>query len=106
MMMAIDNVNEYMKGATLEEFAANKMLFHAVVYNIQIIGEAAYKLTHVFCDAHPAVPWKHIISIRHIIVHGYYTLKMQGVWNIVQNDLPSLREQIAAYIAELPEDDE
>ena len=106
IMTAIDNVNEFMKDATLEKFASDKMLFYAVVYNIQIIGEASYKLTHEFRETHPQLEWEDIIGLRHVLVHGYYTVKVQGVWNIVKNDLPPLREQIAAYIAEFPEDDE
>jgi len=94
MLMAIDNVNEFMQDATLERLHNDKMLFHAVVYNIQIVGEAAYGLTKEFCKANPEVPWKDIVSMRHVLVHGYYTVRVQGVWNIVKNDLPLLRKQI------------
>ena len=106
MMMAIDNVIEFTQNVTLEKFASDKMLFYAVVYNVQIIGEAAYKLTQEFRKAHPQLEWEDIIGLRHVLVHGYYTVKTQGIWNIVQNDIPPLREQLLAYIAEFPEDGE
>ena len=58
MMMAIDNVIEFTQNVTLEKFASDKMLFYAVVYNVQIIGEAAYKLTQEFRKAHPQLEWE------------------------------------------------
>lgn len=52
MLEAIDNVHEFTKDITFEGLAGNKMLRHAVTHNIQIIGEAAYKLTSEFCASH------------------------------------------------------
>lgn len=101
MLEAIDNVNEFTQGATLEELNNNKMLRHAVAHNIQIVGEAAYKLTKEFCAAHPEVPWKDIIGLRHVLVHDYYNVKVQEIWNIAKDDLPTLREHVVALIDEI-----
>lgn len=106
MLDAMDNVKEFTEGITYEELVSNKILCHAVVHNIQVFGEAAYKLTKEFCAAHPEVPWRHIIDLRHVLVHDYYRIDFSEVWKVVKDDLPSLREQIAAYIAEFPEDGE
>lgn len=97
---AIGCVEEFTRGVDYEEFVSNKMLRHAVTHNIQIVGEAAYKLTKEYCAAHPVVPWKDIISMRHILVHDYYNVRIQEIWNIVRQDLPPLRSQIEALLRE------
>ena len=94
MVDAIDNVNEYMQDVSYDVLRGDKMRYHAVVHNIQVVGEAAYKLTKEFCESHPEVPWRHIVSMRHILVHDYYNIDLQEVWNIVANDLSPLRNQL------------
>ena len=47
---------------------------YAIFYNVAIIGEAAYKLTKEFIESHNDVPWRSIINMRHVIVHGYYQI--------------------------------
>lgn len=96
----MDNIQEFVADKTFDEFVGNKLLFFAVVKNVEIIGEAAYMLTKEFCAAHPETPWKLIIGMRHVLVHGYYTTSKNFIWATVQQDLPTLRPQIEAYIAE------
>jgi len=98
MLEAMDNVNEFTKGVTYEELVGNKILCHAVVHNIQIVGEAAYKLTKEFCAAHPEVLWKDIIGLRHVLVHDYYRIDLPELWIIIHEELPPLRKQIVEMI--------
>ena len=98
---SIENIQEFVQNKTFDEFTADKLLFFAVVKNVEIIGEAAYMLTKDFCEAHPATPWKDIINMRHVLVHGYYTTSKNFIWATVQQDLPILQSQVDAYIAEL-----
>ena len=81
------------------------MLFYATVKNIEIIGEAAYKLTQAFCREHPDTPWEFIMKMRHVLVHDYYQIKPEEVWNVVQDDLHPLQEQVARYLAEVDWDE-
>ena len=101
MQECMDNIQEFVQGKTFEEFVANKLLFFAVVKNVEIIGEAAYMLTKEFCANHPDTPWKDIIAMRHVLVHGYYTTSKEFIWATVQHDLPVLRTQVETYVAEL-----
>ncbi len=80
---------------------ADVMCFHAVVYNVMIIGEAANLLTKEFRDSHSGVPWRQIIDMRNVLVHGYYTTSPLFIWETYTNDLPVLKPQIEQYIAEL-----
>ena len=95
---SINNVNQYMEGKAESDLASNSMLFFAVVKNIEIIGEAAYKLTHEFKQSHPDTPWRQIVAMRHILVHGYYQVTAAEVFNVYKEDLPVLLSQIESYI--------
>lgn len=98
MLDAIHNVNMYMKDRSEEDLISNSMLFYAVVKNIEIIGEAAYKLTNEFKDAHPKTPWRQIVAMRHILVHGYYQVTADEIFNVYEQDLPSLLQQLSSYM--------
>lgn len=75
-------------------------LAFAVVKLVEIIGEAVYMLTPHFRKQHPLTDWEIIEGTRHILVHGYYKIKIDRVFDILENDLPSLRAQIEIYIQE------
>ena len=72
----------------------------AIVKNIEIIGEAAYMLTPIFKDTHPETPWRIIVGMRHFLVHGYYEVDAEEVWNVVDKNLLPLREQLEHYLRE------
>jgi len=90
---AIRRVNEKLPG-TKEEFLRSELLQVWVLYHIQIIGEAANKVTKKFQKAHPAIPWKDIIAMRHLLVHQYFGIDFDEVWNTATRDLPELEQQI------------
>ncbi len=94
------NIARYTEGKTYDDLMADDMMCYAVVYNILAIGEAAYHLTKAFQREHPDTPWEDIMKMRNILAHDYYKLKLQTVWEVVQHDLPPLREQVARYLAE------
>lgn len=97
----IGHINEFLEGKTIEEMKSDVMCFHAVVYNIMIIGEAANMLTKEFREEHSETPWRDIIDMRNVLVHGYYTVSPQFVWETYSNDLGPLQEQVKRYISEL-----
>ena len=98
MIDAIENVFSFMEGKTLVDLQNDKMLFFAVVKNVEIIGEAAYKLTLRFVESHPEIPWKQIIRMRHILVHGYYHIEPTQLYNVYSEDLPLLLPELRALI--------
>jgi uncharacterized protein with HEPN domain len=97
----IEHINDFLKGKSFEDMKGDVMCFHAVVYNIMIIGEAANLLTKDFRERHPDVPWRDIVDMRNALVHGYITTNASLVWDTCTNDLPSLRNEITKYINEL-----
>ena len=95
MREAISNIYEFVDGtASCESFVSNKLLCHAVVYNLQCIGECSYKLSRDYVSTHPEIDWEAIEGLRHVLVHDYYTVDMATVWAILEKDLPSLKQYL------------
>ena len=76
------------------------MMYYAVVKNIEIIGEASNMLTEEFRNAHPDTPWKLVNGMRNYIVHEYFQVDNNVVWDVITGDLLLLEKQIIAYIME------
>lgn len=95
---AICNVEAFTKGFEFDALKADKLHYHAAIHNVQVIGEAVYKLTPEFKDSHPETPWQMIEKMRHILVHDYYQIEFEIFWDIIKKDLPILKEQIGQYL--------
>lgn len=100
ILYAITNVEEYTNGITQEVLINDKIRLHATVYNIQIVGEASYKLTKEFKEAHTETPWAMIEKMRHILVHDYYQINNDVLWSVITEDMAPLKKQIAEYLTE------
>ena len=100
MIQAIDRISDFVKDKTKDEIQRDSILYYAVVKNIEIIGEAAYMLTNEFKDSHTETPWRIIIGMRHFLVHGYYEVDPDEVWNVIDKDLKPLKEQLEQYLKE------
>ena len=94
---AIGNIESFLVDTkTCDEFVANKLLCHAVIYNLQCIGECAYKLSRDYVSTHNEIDWEAMEGLRHVLVHDYYTVNMRTVWAILEKDLPGLKEYLQA----------
>ena len=69
---------------------------------IQIVGEAAWRISDALKNAHPQIPWRRIAAIRHVVVHDYFRVDLNQVWNVVTIHIPVLQPQIDVVIASLP----
>lgn len=68
----------------------NRMLTFAIVRAVEIIGEAANKISPDLKAAHPNVPWQNIVGMRNRLIHGYFDIDLDRVWDTVTLDLPAL----------------
>ena len=101
ILTAIDNVDSFLEGKNLDDMQTNKMMFFAVVKNIEIIGEAANNLTKEIREKHSEVSWKDVISMRHVLVHDYYNIDAKTAWQTAKDNLPELRRQISAILEQM-----
>jgi len=93
---------ERVQGVHRSEFDDDDDLRDALAHRVQIIGEAASRLSPAFREAHPQVPWHRVIGIRHRIVHDYMNVDYDILWEVVTRNLPELIEMLAPII---PKDD-
>lgn len=100
IMEAIGCISDFVANNPLEEMPKDKILYFGLVKCVEIIGEAAYKLSPQFKAAHPETSWNIIEKMRHVLVHGYYQVNPEDVFSVIQNDLNPLREQIYRYLNE------
>ena len=100
MLQAIERIWRYTKGKNFEDFIADDMMYYAVVKNIEILGEASNMLTEEFRQVHPKTPWKQVNGMRNYIVHEYFQVDNNVVWDVITNDLPVLEQQIKEYLTE------
>ena len=100
IITAIDTLIEGSKRHSVEEAEKDSIIFYGFVKQVEIIGEATYMLTKEFRASHPDTEWDVIEGMRHVLVHGYYSITPHKVWHVIQNDLPILRPQIEGYIKE------
>ena len=97
----IGYIMDFLRGKTFEDMKSDLMCYHAVVYNIMIIGEAANLLTKEFRDSHPEDPRRDIVDMRNVLVHGYFTTSAVFIWETYKKDLPPLLMHVESYIEEL-----
>ena len=97
---ALDRILNNADYKTKEELLSDSLKYYGIVKNIEIIGEASYKLTRAFCREHPETPWEFIAKMRHVLVHDYYQIDPDAGLKVIQEDLMPLRKQVATYLSE------
>lgn len=95
MLDAIDRVEQYTQGMPFDAFSNDQKSIDAVVRNLEIIGEAANRLPDDFKERHSSVEWYKVVGLRNRIIHEYFGIDLQIIWQIVHADLPALRQTLS-----------
>ncbi len=85
-----------------EEFMSLSHWQDAIIRNLEIIGEATKRLSNPLKDSYPNIPWRNIAGLRDVLIHDYMGVDLESVWNVVENDLPPLKEQLRIILTDLP----
>ena len=85
---------------SIEAIIKDRVLFYGLSKMIEIIGEAAYMITKDYKQEHLELPWRQIEGMRHILVHGYFSISPEVLWDVIQNDIPVLRPILERYLDE------
>ena len=86
----------------LNDLVENRVMQLALQKLVEIVGEAANRVSEETQQKHTAIPWPQIIGLRNRLVHGYDDVNLDILWKIIQNDLPPLIEQLKAIVGEEP----
>jgi len=102
MRDAATDAFRYLNGRSRADLDTDSMLLHAVVHCLQVIGEAASRVTEGGRQRAPGVPWKKIVGMRHILVHVYYDIDTDTVWRVAKDDLEPLLEALSEALDDRP----
>ncbi|MCJ7818153.1 MAG: DUF86 domain-containing protein [Candidatus Thorarchaeota archaeon] len=98
MLDAVREALAFTSDKTRADVESNRMLILALIQLLEIIGEAANGITSEFRKDYAEVPWNSIIKMRHRLIHGYFDVDADIVWQTITNDLPPLRKRLEAIV--------
>ena len=100
ILEAIESIEEYHAQYTFADIKKNKLIFYGFTKLVEVIGEAVYMLSTEFRNSHSDVNWRQIERMRHVLVHGYYTIDPESLWDTIEVDIPDLKPWIVKYLSE------
>ncbi len=98
MLQSAERILLYANGLTQDQFAHDMKTLDAIIRNLQIIGEAANRVPKEVQQKYPIIAWREIIGFRNVIVHSYFGIDTDLVWEIVKRDVPQLIQQLKRVI--------
>lgn len=101
MLEGIQKIMKYTKGKSYEEFVNDELLVDGVIRNLEVLGEAAKNIPQSFRKNYPDVEWKKIAGLRDILIHEYFGIDYEVLWDIIQNKIPKINEDIQVILEEL-----
>jgi uncharacterized protein with HEPN domain len=101
MSDAVDSIREFTSNMTYEEFCNDKKTIYAVTRCFEILGEAAKHIDEDVRNKYPIVPWRMIAGMRDKLIHEYFGIALEIVWNAVQDDVPELIRDLVPVLEEL-----
>ncbi len=90
---AIESIERYLLQGR-EAFESDELIQVWMLHYLQVIGEAARSTSAEFKNAHQNIPWASIVGFRNLVVHEYFRVDMNVIWDVVNSDLPALKTQI------------
>ncbi len=94
---AIERIDSYLEGVTEEKFSETPLLQDGVIHQLQIIGEASKRLPVDLQEKMPGVPWRDMAGMRDKLVHDYFGVDLEAVWDTVTKDLNLLTSELSRF---------
>lgn len=100
ILLSINKIEKFTENISHREFLRNQLIQDAVIRNIEIIGEAAKKLSDDFKSTYHLIPWKEMAGMRDKLIHDYLGVDIEVVWETVIEDIPFLKSLILVLLKE------
>lgn len=97
---ALARIEEFTSDMEYEEFTEDIKTQDAVIREFMVVGEATKRISTELRQKHPDVPWRRLAGVRDVLIHKYFEINLDEVWNLV-NEVPKLRNAIADILAAL-----
>jgi len=102
MVQAIQELQSFTTGMTYDDYAASVLVQRAVERELEIVGEAARRLSVEFCQSHPDIDWAGLVGLRNILAHRYDQIRCDRIWDILESNLPTILKRLQALLPPLP----
>ena len=103
MLTAIAETKSFTSGMGLFDFKTDKKTINAVVRSLEVIGEATKRIPEALRLQYPEIPWKRMAGMRDKLIHQYFGVDLDMVWEVVSSELPPLEPLIQKVLTELEE---
>lgn len=103
ILEAISEIQSYTDQSNLKSFLGNSMMRFASAKQIEIIGEAANHITPETKAGFSDMEWSQIVGMRHVLVHEYFGMDFELIWQVIIDDLPVLKQKVADVLKSLPQ---
>jgi uncharacterized protein with HEPN domain len=100
ILEALGEVEDFTAGMQFEDFVEDKKTINAVVRSLEVIGEAAKKMPDSMREKYPEIPWKRMTGMRDKLIHEYFGIDLEIVWEVVTNELPPIKPLIQKVLEE------
>lgn len=104
MLIAARQAREYTEGMSWEKFSEDRRTQDATMRQLEIVGEAARRVSADFREHHPQIPWEQIVAFRNRLLHEYSRVRVPQVWDVLRNEVPELIRSLEPLVP--PEDTE
>ena len=100
ILNSIEKIQKYTKDLDFKAFSKNEMVIDAIVRNFEIIGEAVTSIPSEVQEKHLEVEWREAKGFRNILIHNYFGIDLESIWDTINKDIPSLKKHIAKVLKE------
>ena len=102
MLEAANDAVAFAQDRTRADLDRDRMLLHALVHCVQLIGEAAARVSEIQRQLLPTLPWAKMVGMRHILTHSYFEVDLDAVWRVVSEQLPDLIRELQLALSNSP----
>lgn len=94
ILESIELISRWLDGVDKDRFLKSELLQEAVIRRLEVIGEAAKHVSSQLKEQHPEVPWKEMSGMRDVLIHEYFGVDLEQVWETATKDVPEVARQI------------